>query len=142
MKTILLVDDEDYLRDLVRAIIEDSECRVLEACNGIEALEMVRTENPDLVVLDWMMPEMTGIEVSMAMRKDPRTATVPIILLSGNDREACIKEGREAGVTAYMAKPFSPLELLTKVEEILAEVQVVGTEPPSTGATDGCPLAA
>ncbi len=124
MKTILLADDEDYLRDLVRTIVEDAECRVLEASDGMEALELVRSEHPDLVVLDWMMPAMTGIEVSLAMRQDPQTAAIPIILLSGNDEDACIAEGRRAGVTAYMTKPFSPLELLTRVEDILAEVRV------------------
>ncbi len=142
MKTILLADDEDYLRDLVRAIIEDSECRVLEASNGMEALELVRSDHPDLVVLDWMMPKMTGIEVSLAMRQDPLTASIPIILLSGNDKDACVQEGRRAGVTATMTKPFSPLELLTRVEAILSELRVGDIQPLLTDPGDGCPLAA
>ena len=142
MRTILLADDEDYLRDLIRVIVEDSECRVLEASNGMDALKLVRNEHPDLVVLDWMMPAMTGIEVSLAMRQDPQTAAIPIILLSGNDKNACITEGRRAGVTACMTKPFSPLELLTRVEDILSELRVSDNQRLPTDPTDGRPLAA
>lgn len=120
MKKILLADDEENLRFLLRTTIESPEWTVLEASDGEEALALALREVPDLIVLDWMMPGMTGIEVARSLREKPELATRPIILLTAKSQDADRAVGESLGVHAYMVKPFSPLELLAKIEEALA----------------------
>lgn len=119
MKTILLADDEPNLRLLVRTTLEDPSYRILEANDGSAALAKAREEHPDLIVLDWMMPGMTGIEVAAALREDPLTAGIPVIMLTARDRPEDKEQGAAVGAFEYLTKPFSPLELLRKVEEAL-----------------------
>ena len=118
MKRIVIVDDEPHLRLLVRATLE-AYCEVLEASDGEAALELAKKERPDLVILDWMMPNQTGIEVLQILREDPDTARVPVIMLTGrtekNDRHTAIL----LGIRGYLAKPFSPLELIDLVDKVL-----------------------
>ena len=118
MKKIVIVDDEPHLRLLVRATLEAS-CEVLEAADGQAALALAKKERPDLLILDWMMPNQTGIEVLQALREDPKTARVPVIMLTGrtqkNDRNSAIL----LGIRGYLAKPFSPLELIDLVDKVL-----------------------
>jgi two-component system, OmpR family, phosphate regulon response regulator PhoB len=118
MKTILLAEDEDHLRILVRTTLEDSKYRILEACNGLEALQLARDECPDLLVLDWMMPGMTGVDVVRTLLEESG-APVPFILLTARGQEWEKSEGAALGARGYLVKPFSPLELLAKVEEVL-----------------------
>lgn len=120
MKTILLADDEPHLRTLVTATLDGDRYRVVEAVDGPTAVALARRERPDLVLLDWMMPDMTGIDVAHALRALPETATVPIIFLTAKGRDADRAAGLAAGACAYLVKPFSPLELLTRVDEVLA----------------------
>ena len=119
MKTILLADDEANLRTLVHTTLEDPRYRIIEAADGVTALEAARKDIPDLVILDWMMPGMTGIEVAKALRQDAATAHIPIIMLTAKGQEKDKAQGRTCGIDAYLVKPFSPLELLEKVQEIL-----------------------
>lgn len=119
MKLILLADDEANVRTLVRTTLDDPQYRILEAANGTTALDLARKEHPDLLVLDWMMPGMTGIEVAQALRQDPATANIPIIMLTAKAQETDKEQGRAVGTYAYLVKPFSPLELLEKVQEVL-----------------------
>jgi DNA-binding response OmpR family regulator len=126
MKTILLADDEANLRTLVRTTLDDPEYCILEATDGTAALELARKERPDLLVLDWMMPGINGIEVAQAMRQDPATTHIPIILLTAKGQEADKERGHSLGACAYIVKPFSPLELLQKVQEILGEAPYTG----------------
>lgn len=118
MKTILLADDELNLRTLVRTTLEGPDVRFLEAEHGLAALELARSETPDVVVLDWMMPGMSGLDVLRALRSDPATASLPVILLTARGQHADRQQAVEAGASAYLVKPFSPLELLEKVEAI------------------------
>jgi two-component system phosphate regulon response regulator PhoB len=120
MKTILLADDEPNLRLLVHTTLEDPAYRILEAADGLTALEVTRAEHPDVVILDWMMPGLSGCDVATALRQDPATAHIPIILLTARGQEKDKEHGRSVGASAYLVKPFSPLELLEKVQEILA----------------------
>ena len=120
MQTILLADDEKPLRILVHTTLECSDFRILEASDGVEALETARRERPDLVVLDWMMPLLTGIEVAKRLRQDPATASIPIVMLTAKGQESDREAAAKAGVTAYLVKPFSPLELLDAVQAALA----------------------
>jgi DNA-binding response OmpR family regulator len=118
-KTILLVDDEANLRILVSTTLDDAQYRIIEATDGTAALELARQQCPDLLILDWVMPGLNGIEVVQALRQDPVTAHIPIIMLSARGQETDKERGRSVGTSAYLVKPFSPLELLRTVEEIL-----------------------
>ena len=119
MKTILLADDEAYLRLLVHTTLDAPTYRILEALDGNEALAMARTEHPDLLVLDWMMPGLSGLAVAQALRQDLVTADIPIIMLTAKGRDIDQAQGHALGLQAYLVKPFSPLELLEKVQAIL-----------------------
>lgn len=119
MRTVLLADDEPSLRTLVHATLEDAEYRILEVADGISALEVARRERPDLLVLDWMMPGVSGIEVVKTLRQDPSTAGIPIVMLTAKGQAVDRDQAIALGVFAYLVKPFSPLELLQKVQEIL-----------------------
>jgi two-component system phosphate regulon response regulator PhoB len=119
MKTILLADDEAYLRLLVHTTLADPAYHILEATDGNQALTMARTEHPDLLVLDWMMPGISGLAVVQALRQDPATADMPIVMLTAKGQDTDRAQGQALGVQAYLVKPFSPLELLEKVQTIL-----------------------
>ena len=120
MQTILLADDEKPLRILVHTTLDSPEFKILEASDGVEALEVARRERPDLLVLDGMMPSLTGLEVARQLRLDPATACIPIIMLTAKGQEADRELAAKAGITAYLVKPFSPLELLERVRAALA----------------------
>jgi len=119
MKTILLADDEANLRMLVHTTLDDPQYRILEAADGAQTLALTRAEHPDLLVLDWMMPDMSGIEVAQTLRQDPATSHIPIIMLTAKGQERDKEQGRALGAYAYLVKPFSPLELLEKVQAVL-----------------------
>ncbi len=119
-KKILLADDEETVRSLVAATIRDDEqYSLLEAKDGNEALEIARRERPDLILLDIVMPGKTGYEVCRLLKSDPTTKHVSIILLTALTQEADRQAGRAAGADGYFSKPFSPVALIRKVEEIL-----------------------
>jgi DNA-binding response OmpR family regulator len=116
MKTILLADDEANLRTLVRTTLDESDYYILEAADGTAALDLARQQCPDL---DWMMPGLNGLDVARALREDPATAHIPIIMLTARGQESDKAQGHSLGTYAYLVKPFSPLELLQKVREAL-----------------------
>jgi CheY-like chemotaxis protein len=119
MKTILIADDHDYLRLLVRTTLEGPDYRILEASDGRAALEMAREEHPDLLILDWMMPEMSGIEVLDALREDSETCALPVIMLTAKAQSVDRNQAIMKGIRGYLTKPFSPLELVDRVEKAL-----------------------
>ncbi len=114
--TILIVDDEPRIRDFVRMNLEMEHYRVLEASNGLEALEQLRSILPDLIVLDVMMPEMDGFETLKAIRE---VSTVPVIMLTVRQSEQDKIHGLDLGADDYLAKPFSPRELLSRIRALL-----------------------
>ena len=119
MKTILLADDEEYLRLLVHTTLDDPAYRILEATDGHQALAMAQTEHPDLLVLDRMMPGLSGLAVAQALRQDPATIHIPIIMLTAKGQDSERAQEHALGLQAYLVKPFSPLELLEKVQSIV-----------------------
>lgn len=119
MKTILLVEDEGDLRYIIRTTLERPDVRILEAADGDQALEIAHRERLDLVLLDWMMPGVSGITVGETLRANPATADVPIIMVTARSHQSDRDQGRALGAIAYLVKPFSPLELLDAVEEAL-----------------------
>lgn len=118
-KKILLADDEMAIRSLVRATLEGPDCRIMEASDGEEALRMVADDRPDLVILDWSMPRLRGIEVARQLRSIGDTRGIPIILLTARANDADFDAARELGVNAYLVKPFSPIELIEEVDTLL-----------------------
>jgi DNA-binding response OmpR family regulator len=119
-KKILIVDDQPIVRDLVSATLEVSPYEVLVAENGDQALEIARAELPALILLDIQMPgSPDGLVVCRALKQDPRTKGICIIMLTARGQEWDKQAGYDAGADGYFVKPFSPLELINKVEEVL-----------------------
>ena len=119
--TVLVVDDEPFVVRMLRDKLVNAGIDVIGAVNGREALERVNAEKPDLIILDWMMPEMNGIETCETIRSDPGTAATPIIMLTAKGQEMDERRGKRAGATYYITKPFSPRRILRLVEECLAQ---------------------
>jgi CheY-like chemotaxis protein len=120
LRTILIADDEAHLRLLVRKTLTEDDYRLVEAVDGQEALARARKERPDLIVLDWMMPRLSGLQVLEALRGDPDTAATPVIVLTARSQQLDRTQALQHGVSAYLVKPFSPLELIQLVERVLA----------------------
>lgn len=114
--TILIVDDEPRIRDFVRMNLEMEHYRVIEARDGLEALEQLREHLPDLVILDVMMPEMDGFEALRAIRE---VSTIPVIMLTVRQDEHDRIRGLDLGADDYVAKPFNPRELLSRIRALL-----------------------
>ena len=125
MKTVLIVDDDPDIRELITwklgqagyatIVAGDGEAGLLAAAATDDAGKL-----PDLILVDWMMPKMSGIDVCRALRDDPATARIPVILLTANAQEADVERGFAAGVDDYIAKPFSPREMLGRIQAVLA----------------------
>jgi CheY-like chemotaxis protein len=119
-KTILTVEDQPDIRRLIRMTLEFKGYQVVEASNGVEGLDAARRHRPDLILLDKMMPGMDGLTVSRTLAADPSLAAIPRVMLSALGMAEDRKAGLEAGVAAYLVKPFSPMELLSLVERLTA----------------------
>lgn len=117
--TILIADDEPSLRLLVNATITSDHYRVVEAQDGEEAWGLLRRYRPAVAILDVAMPARSGLDVARAIRADPDLAATKVILLSAKAQAADVRAGRDAGADWYLTKPFSPLELLTLLEQAL-----------------------
>lgn len=117
---ILICDDEDVLRSLVRASLARGDYELLEARDGEEAVAVAKAERPGLVLLDMMMPARTGVEVLEQLRADPETRATPVIMLSARTQENDRAAANQAGATLFLPKPFSPTELAALVEETLS----------------------
>jgi CheY-like chemotaxis protein len=116
---ILITDDDPVIIELLQVNLEFEGYDVITAADGLEAVEKSSRELPDLVLLDIMMPRMDGWTARAEMLKDPRTAEIPVIFLSARAQQADLRKGYEAGVAAYVTKPFEPVELLDLIEQIL-----------------------
>ena len=121
--SILIVDDEKDLVELVRYHLEKEGLTCFDACDGETAIQMVRERHPDLMVLDLMLPGVDGLEVCRVLRKDAKTASVAIIMLTAKAEEVDRIVGLEMGADDYMVKPFSPRELVARVKAVLRRGQ-------------------
>jgi len=119
MARLLIVDDEDKIRDLIKKYAIFDNHIITEASNGIKAIELLKTNTFDLVVLDIMMPELDGFSTAKEIRK---TSDIPIIMLSARGEEYDKIHGFELGIDDYMVKPFSPKELMMRIEAILKRI--------------------
>ena len=122
-KKILVVDDERHIVRLVEVNLQRAGYDVLTAYDGVEALEKVASETPDMIVLDVMMPRMDGFEVLQNLQANPATADIPVIMLTAKAQDADIFKGWQSGVSSYLTKPFNPRELLTFVERIFQSME-------------------
>ena len=120
MKKILVVDDQLEVRELVSVTLRSDDYQVIQAESGEKAVEVARAEKPDLIIMDIMMPgEIDGIEATHIIKNDPETKDCQIVMLTSKGQQVDREKGFEAGADDYFVKPFSPLELIKKVEEIL-----------------------
>ena len=124
MKRILIADDEPQIRILLNATLSVNDYQLFEAADGDQALAMIEVHKPDLVILDWMMPKLTGIQVAESLRDNPLTASIPIIMLTARGMQRDRQIGKLAGIQEYVVKPFSPNNLLEIVEAIMNGVAV------------------
>jgi CheY-like chemotaxis protein len=119
MAKILIAEDDAAVRSLIRMTLDSGQTEILEVDDGTAALELARKELPELIFLDWSMPGSTGIEVCRALRDNPETAQIKVVLLTARSERSDREAGFEAGADDYITKPFSPLQLLDKVTEVL-----------------------
>jgi two-component system cell cycle response regulator len=116
---ILVVDDEAAIRDYETALLSELGHEVLTAADGAEALRLAHEKQPHLVLLDIMMPELSGIEVCRQLRADPRTRDIRVIVVSAVDAKRALEESIIAGADDFLAKPIHALELMVRVRSIL-----------------------
>jgi two-component system alkaline phosphatase synthesis response regulator PhoP len=116
---VLVVDDNQQNLELIQAYLEDVDCRTAAAHDGIEALEVVAKEKPDLVLLDVMMPKMSGFEVCRRLKNNPETSHIPVIMVTALNEFGDIERGIDSGTDDFVSKPINRLELLTRVRTML-----------------------
>ena len=120
--TILVVDDETSIREMLVISLESAGYNVLQAENAKNAHSLVLDKHPDLILLDWMMPVTTGLELLRRLKRDEMTDHIPVIMLTAKAEESSKISGLDSGADDYIAKPFSPRELLSRVKAILRRV--------------------
>jgi two-component system phosphate regulon response regulator PhoB len=133
--TVLVVEDERDIADLVRYHVEKAGMRVVHAADGGTALRLARAELPDVVVLDLMLPGLDGLEVCRQLRRDAATRRLPIIMLTARGEEVDRVVGLELGADDYVVKPFSPRELIARIRAVLRRSD--GPVPEPTGRATG-----
>ena len=119
MATILVVDDEPDIREVMRFALENAEFQVIEAGHADEARQLLGQENPDLILLDWMLPGRSGLELARQLKQSPKTRHIPIIMVSARGEEEDRVKGLDTGADDYIAKPFSPREMVARVNAVL-----------------------
>jgi DNA-binding response OmpR family regulator len=120
-KKVLVIDDDPTVQRLAEYVLKKSGYEVLTAANGIEGLRKVKTEKPQLVILDVMLPGMDGFEVCDRLRKDPETAHIPVLMMSAKAQTSDDDTARNVGADEYLVKPASPSEMLRRVARLLGE---------------------
>lgn len=117
--TIVVADDDDDIRGLIKFTLERRGYTVVEATDGVEAVAEAHRVQPQLVLLDVMMPRLSGIEACRLLREDPMTKDIPIVFLSAKGQQAEIEQGLKSGAAGYLVKPFAPKDLAAYVGEKL-----------------------
>ena len=121
MKTILYVEDNEFNRKIVRQLLSRTSYRLLEATDGEAGVDAAREERPDLVIMDIQLPKMSGLDATRQIRADPATAEIPVIVITSFALAGDEAKAREAGAAAYLAKPYSPRELLQMIRQLAPE---------------------
>ena len=118
---VVLIEDEEDIKDLIIFSIENSQCAVIYFNNAEEAFVQIEKERPNLIIVDWMLPGMDGIDLTKHIRKIKSPQRTPIIMLTARDEEADRERAFEAGVDRYITKPFSPKQLRLEIQELLRD---------------------
>lgn len=121
MTRILAVDDEPHILKLVSFALSSRGFEVIEASDGLSAITVAEAEQPDLILLDVMMPALDGYEACRRLKANPETAHIPVVMLSAKSQQAEQSIGIDCGATDYICKPFTPKDLVTQVQKILDE---------------------
>ena len=137
---VLIVEDEKDVREMLRLNLKVGGFDVLEAQNGAEGLAIAKAELPSVVILDLMMPEMSGMEVCRALRRNPATSRIPILMLTAKSTEGDKVAGLEVGADDYVTKPFSPRELLLRVRAVARRQPDQGVSKPAPVKAGGIEL--
>jgi len=116
---VLVVDDNQQNLELLQAYLEDVSCRTIPASDGNEALKIIAKNPPDLILLDVMMPRMSGFEVCRRIKNDPKTSDIPVIMVTALNEFGDIERGIDSGTDDFLSKPINKLELLTRVKTML-----------------------
>jgi DNA-binding response OmpR family regulator len=120
IKKILVVEDEKSILELILAIFDDFEdYQILSAKDGEEAIRLTQIDNPDIILLDIQLPKLNGYDICKSVKSDPTKSFIKVLMLSGMTQNSDLQKAQEAGADGYIAKPFSSIELLEKVEELL-----------------------
>jgi two-component system, OmpR family, alkaline phosphatase synthesis response regulator PhoP len=119
-KKILIADDNENIREALTYLLEDEGYKLWMAKDGAEALREVKSVRPDIIFLDIMMPEMNGYDVCRIIKNDPELKKTYVIMLTAKGQVAEQERGKEVGADEYIVKPFSPMEILTKIKRLLA----------------------
>jgi two-component system alkaline phosphatase synthesis response regulator PhoP len=122
LKKLLIVDDEDGVRALVRMTLDNGVYQIIEASEGLEALDLAKEHLPDLVLLDVMLPDVSGMDVCRKIKDDPDLASTTVVMLTARAQTSDVGDAEEAGADGYFTKPFSPIALTRKVESILGPI--------------------
>lgn len=129
-KTILIVDDEAPIREMVAMALEMAGYQCIEAADAKQAHSLVVDNRPDLILLDWMLPDISGIELARRLKRDQLTAEIPIIMLTAKGEEDHKIQGLETGADDYITKPFSPRELVARLKAVLRRTQGMDEQSP------------
>ena len=121
MKTVLYVEDNEFNRKLVRHLLGRTSYRLIEAVDGEAGVATAREAVPDLIIMDIQLPKLSGLEATRQLRADPVTAPIPVIVITSFALAGDEEKAREAGAAAYLAKPYSPRELLQMIRQLAPE---------------------
>ena len=123
MKKILAVDDDAMVLAVIKKRLEFAGYEVITAMEGLEGLKKARTENPDLIVLDLILPNLNGYQICAMLKRDSTYRNIPIVMLTSRSQQADIAEGMKAGADAYITKPYDPDEFIAKIQALLTGSQ-------------------
>jgi two-component system phosphate regulon response regulator PhoB len=119
MQSVLIVEDEPAIRELISLYLTQAGFHPMQAVTAEDARFILRTEKPDLIIIDWMLPGMSGFDLARFLRRDQETKNIPIIMLTAKHEEEDKIKGLEAGADDYITKPFSPRELMARIKALL-----------------------
>jgi DNA-binding response OmpR family regulator len=122
LRKLLIVDDEEGVRGLVRMTLESLDYEIIEAADGGEAVDLAREFHPDLVLLDVMLPDVSGLEVCRRLKADPDLTSTTVVMLTARAQSRDVGDAEMAGADGYFTKPFSPIALTRRVEEVLRDM--------------------
>ncbi len=121
MSKVIVIDDEPFILMMIEDKLKKAGIKVITLRESINAMSVVKNEKPDLIILDWMMPELSGIDLCKMLKSDPETSSIPIFMLTAKGQEADEQMGLKCGITRYITKPFSPKALLEIIQETIGK---------------------